>query len=207
MDFQYSSSCYTLQTMDGIILIGPICAGKSTLAALLEKGLHLPRIEVDELRWQYFNDIGYSENEARRIFQSQGNLGVLRYSKPFEAQMVEKVLAEHPKKIIDMGAGHSVYDRPEDFERVSKALSPYKHVILVLPSPDAGRSIAVLNKRFAKLLRSENIESTPEMMQLNEDFVRNPSNAKLAKRTIYTEGKSPQECCAEIIDWIERSGN
>lgn len=191
--------------MHGIVLIGPICAGKSTIAVLLAEKLQMPRVEMDELRWHYFKAAGYSDDEARRIFQSEGNLGVLRYSKPFEAQMVEKLVADYPEHIIDMGAGHSVYDNPEDFERVRMALAPFDSVILVLPSPDEEKSIAVLNDRFTKLLRSESIEPSAEMMKLNEDFVRNPSNAKLAKLAIYTEGRSPEDSCAQIIDWIEKS--
>jgi adenylylsulfate kinase-like enzyme len=33
-----------------IVFIGPMCAGKSTIASLLAEKLELPRLEMDELR-------------------------------------------------------------------------------------------------------------------------------------------------------------
>lgn len=186
-----------------IILLGPMCAGKSTLAALLAEKLRMPRVEMDELRWEYFKDTNYSKDEARRIFHAEGNIGVLRYSKPFEAQMVEKVLQDHPNHVIDFGAGHSVFENKDDFARVQTALAAFEHVILVLPSPEADESIEVLNQRLAALLEREGVKDTDEILALNEHFVRYPANAELAKKIIYTEGKTPQQCCDEIVEWVE----
>src|SRR5260221_11704513 len=105
-----------------IILIGPICAGKSTVAKLLAEALHLPHYSVDDDRWTYYKEIGYDEAEASRIAKSeQGMLGLLRYWKPFEAHAVERVLADHSDSVIDFGAGHSVYEDPSLFARVQRA--------------------------------------------------------------------------------------
>lgn len=188
--------------MSGIILLGPMCAGKSTIAALLAERLQMQRVEMDELRWEYFKDTDYSDDEARRIFHAEGNIGVLRYSKPFEAQMVEKVLQDYPEHVIDFGAGHSVYENKDDFARVEAALAPFRNAILVLPSADADESIRVLNERLSALLAREGIKDTAEILELNEHFVRHPSNGQLAKKTIYTEGKTAEESAREIVDWI-----
>jgi shikimate kinase len=191
----------------GIILIGPICVGKSTLAALLAARLALPRIEVDELRWHYFEQTAYSKDEARRIHAAEGNLGVLRYSKPFEAQMVAAILRDHPDAVIDFGAGHSVYDDPADFARVQAALAPFERVVLVLPCADPDEAIAILNARFRALLEREGVEPSDEYMQMNADFVRSPCNAQLAKLTVYTEGKTAEQTCAEIITALSLRGH
>jgi shikimate kinase len=185
----------------GIVLIGPICAGKSTLAALLAEKLAMPRIEVDELRWKYFEQTGYSKEEAKRIHQAEGNLGVLRYSKPFEAQMVAAILRDHPRAVIDFGAGHSVYDDSADFERVQAALQPFI-VVLVLPCPDPDEAISILNARFKTLLEREGVPPQEEYLQLNAGFVRHPSNARLANHTHYTLAKSAQQSCDEILAWM-----
>jgi shikimate kinase len=190
--------------LSGVILLGPMCAGKSTIAALLAEKLKMPRVEMDELRWKYFEHTGYSKDEAKRIFHAEGNIGVLRYSKPFEAQMVEMVLRDYPEHVIDFGAGHSVYEDENDFARVQAALAPFDNVILVLPSADEEESIRVLNERLAALLAREGIKETVEILELNAQFVRNPGNAKLAKKTIYTEDKTPEQSCAEIVEWCER---
>lgn len=190
--------------MNGVILLGPMCAGKSTIAALLAEKLRRPRVEMDELRWGYFAKTGYSKDEARRIFHAEGNIGVLRYSKPFEAQMVEMVLRDYSEHVIDFGAGHSVYEDEKDFARVEAALAPFRSVILVLPSADADESIRVLNERLTALLAREGVTETAEILELNADFVRDPANAKLAKKIIYTEGKTAKEAGEEIVEWCER---
>lgn len=38
----------------------------------------------------------------------------------------------------------------------------------------------------------------------NEQFVRHPSNGRLAKQVIYTKGKTPEEICEELVDYVGR---
>ena len=174
-----------------IILIGPIGAGKSTIGKLLAEKLNVPQVETDELRFDYYKEIGYDEEVARSKWEAEGFWGVYRYWKPFEAHAVERLLAEHKDCVIDFGAGHSVYEDEALFERVRNALSGYTNVILLLPSPDPEESIAILNERE---------ESLREMKpNINEHFVRHRSNYDLAKHTVYTKGKTPEETCEEIL--------
>jgi cytidylate kinase len=44
-----------------IILIGPVMAGKSTLARLIAEQLELPSYSLDHLRWRYMKEIGYDQ--------------------------------------------------------------------------------------------------------------------------------------------------
>jgi shikimate kinase len=182
-----------------IILIGPISAGKSTIAKLLAEKLKLPNYSVDDERWKYYDEIGYDKAEGKRIAQEAGMLGLINYWKPFEAYAVERSLADHPNSVIDFGAGHSYYEDPDLFARVQRALAPFPNVILLLPSADLDESVAILNARFAALLESEGQPVDPQLLTLNEQFVRRPSNHQLAKLTIYTKDKTPAETCAEII--------
>ena len=177
-----------------IILIGPIAAGKSTIGELLAKELSLPQVSMDNLRFDYYKEIGYDEALAKSIRESEGMWGLLRYWKPFEAHAVERLLADHQNCIIDFGAGHSVYEDNGLFTRVQKALAPYKNIFLLLPSPDPDESIAILSVRD-EFLR----ETKPD---INEHFVRHRSNYELATHIVYNEGKTPQETCEEIIRLI-----
>jgi hypothetical protein len=190
--------------MDGdftIILIGPICAGKSTVGNLLAEKLGIPQYALDDNRWDYYKEAGYDEATARSIVNSdEGMLGFLRYCKPFEAYAVERVLAEHRGCVIDFGAGHSVYEDAALFARVESALAPFPYVILLLPSPDLDESVAILNERFAALLEREVGEVDPALLTLNAHFTKHPSNTRLAKLTVYTEGKTPEETCDEILE-------
>lgn len=190
-----------------IILIGPMSAGKSTLAGLLAEKLGLPRYEVDEDRWTYYKEIGYDEAAAAQIARSdQGMVGLLRYWKPFEAHAVERVLADHSGCVIDFGAGHTVYEDETLFARVQRALAPYPNVILLLPSPDLDESVKVLNARFSELLTREIGSVDPALLDVNAHFVKHPSNARLAKRVIYTQHKTPDETCAEILQTLGPTG-
>jgi shikimate kinase len=189
-----------------VILIGPMSAGKSTIAQILAKRLKVPRIELDNVRQKFYKEIGYDEKYASEIVGKEGMMGLLRYWKPFEVHAVERALEEYDRCVLDFGADHSVYDDPELFSRVKKALEPYKHVILILPSPDLDRSVEIVNQRFSELLIHEVGKIDPELLELNERFVRHPSNKVLAKKIVYTEGKSPKDTCQEILNWIAEDG-
>jgi len=187
-----------------IILIGPMMAGKSTIGRLLSERLGLEQRVLDDLRWDYFNEIGYDEAETRRIVEKEGMTGLLAYWKPFEVHAVERVLAEHSNCVIDFGAGYTVQEDETLFGCVEKALAPYEHVILLRPSPDDEVSVRVLNERMARLLREEGQpeELIPEILAANETFVMHPANGRLAKQVVYTEGKTPEETCEEIMGLI-----
>jgi hypothetical protein len=175
-------------------------AGKSVIAEMLAAQVHMPHFSLDEERWKYYSEIGYDEAEASRIAKStEGMIALLRYWKPFEAYSVERILADHHGSVIDFGAGHSFYEDQALFARVQQALAPYPNTILLLPSPDLDESVRVLNARFTQLLADEVGEVDPRLLELNEQFVRHPSNFALAKMVVYTNGKTPEQTCDEVI--------
>jgi shikimate kinase len=186
------SACQEVELLfTDIILIGPIGAGKSTQGKLLSEKLGLPQCSMDTVRWDYYKEIGYSEETARQLGEQEGFAGVYRYWKPFEAHAVERLLAEHHNCVIDFGAGHSVYEDDALFSRVQQVLAPYKNVVLLLPSPDLDESIRLLHTRtYAPL---------PEEFDLHAHFVKHHSNHDLAKIVVYTEGKTPEQTRDEIL--------
>jgi shikimate kinase len=180
---------------DVIIIIGPIRAGKSTLARLLAEKLQIPHCPMDMLRWDYYKEIGYDEELAKQINEKEEFLGLYRYWKPFEAHAVERILTENSNCVIDFGGGHSVYEDDELFARIQRILAPYENIVLVLPSPDLDESVRVLDERNGSVVSKG--------FDFNEHFVKHHSNHDLAKIVVYTEGKSPEETCDEIIRLIK----
>ena len=51
-------------TRSDIILIGPIGTGKSTLGRLLAAKLGLPQVSMDDVRWDYYREIGYGKHRV-----------------------------------------------------------------------------------------------------------------------------------------------
>jgi shikimate kinase len=177
-----------------VILIGPIGVGKSTLGKLVAASLGLPRISQDDIRFRYYQEIGYDEAVARQRYATDGFWGLYRYWKPFEAHAVERVLAEHANCVVDFGAGHSVYEDETLLARVKHVLAPYPNVILVLPSADLATSLDVLRDRQPSLR-----EIAPD---INEHFLTHRSNFELATFVVYTADRTPEDTCAEILQRI-----
>lgn len=179
-----------------IILIGPIGAGKSTIGELLAEQLDLPQCSMDDLRWEYYQEIGYNQELADAKRKTEGFWGVSQYWKPFEAYAVKKLLVNHKDCVIDFGAGHSVYEDPKLFESVRQVMAPYPNVILLLPSPDLEVSLSILTER--------NGDPSEGQRLVNEHLLRHPSNSKLAKFTVYTKSQTPAETCQAILRLVSR---
>jgi shikimate kinase len=179
-----------------IILIGPIGAGKSTQGKLLAERLGIPRRGMDELRFGYYQEIGYDEARARQIEETEGFLGLYRYWKPFEAYAVERLLAEHHDCVFDFGGGHSVYEDDALFDRVARLLAPFENIVLLLPSPDLDESVRILRERG---------ECVSHGFDFHEHFVKHHSNHDLAKIVVYTGGKTPEETCDEILSRVREN--
>jgi shikimate kinase len=181
-----------------IILIGPIGVGKSTIAELLSIRTGLPRRSMDELRWKYYEEIGYDRDLAREKRSAEGFWGLYRYWKPFEAHAVKRILEDNSECIFDFGGGHSVFEDDALFARIYDLLLPYSHVVLLMPSPDREESIRILHAH-------SNYDSQGQR-EVNEHFIRHHSNYDLAKHIVYTKDKDPDQICEEIYQWATVTG-
>ncbi|MEO1375623.1 MAG: shikimate kinase [Cyanobacteria bacterium J06635_10] len=176
-----------------IILIGPEGTGKSTIGKLLSKKLNLPQVSMDEIRWEYYKEIGWDADTQKQIRDRLGFAGVYRYWKRFELYGIERLLSEHSNCVIDFGAGHSVYENDADFVRASELLSTYKNIVLLLPSPDLDESVEILKQRNRVTING---------MEINRFFMTHPSNQLLAKQVFYTKGKTAEEVKEEIFKYF-----
>lgn len=173
-----------------VFLIGPMGAGKSTLGKLLAEQLGRPQVSLDEIRWDYYKEIGYDKAVQREISEREGFAGIYRYWKRFEVYAVERAIQDHHGCVMDFGAGHSVQENAADFARIRTVLAPYPNVVLLLPSPDLDEAITLLRAQTPF-----KIDGVPFTRYL----VTHPAFRTLATQVVYTEGKTPEEICAEIV--------
>ena len=150
---------------------------------------------MDEFRWNYYAEIGYDKGIAKQKHEKEGFWGLYRYWKPFEAYAVERLLSVHSRCVIDLGAGHWVYEDDELLRRVLQVLAPFPNVVLLLPSPNLEESLQILNDRTGYVPDGQ--------PNINEHFVRHHSNYKLAKFTAYGKGRTPEEICDEIVRRVQ----
>jgi shikimate kinase len=181
-----------------IILIGPRGSGKTTIAEMLYLRTFLPHCSMDLLRWNYYEEIGYDRGLAREKISEGGFWALYRYWKPFEAYAVKRLFEDYRECVFDLGGSHSVYEDPALFEQVRAVLAPYPHVVLLLPSPDQDESIRTLDAR--------NTYDSEDQREVNEHLVRHRSNYELAKHIVYTNGRTPEETCDEVLTWVRNNG-
>lgn len=176
-----------------IVLIGTIGVGKSTVAALLSQRLHKQLIPLDMIRWYFYLKNGYDFGKERELRANPDFMNNLyKYWKPFEADLVEKSLAEFTDCIFDFGAGHSVYEDRILFEKVEKVLEPFANVVLLVPSHDVDESVRILKERHGEHLDEF----------ITRHFLTQESNMKLAKIVIPTGTLSPSEICSIILEKV-----
>ena len=152
--------------------------------------LALPEVGIDSKRWDYYAEIGHDSEYAATLRRQGRYRELFDYWRPFELHALERLLSDHSRCVFHLGAGHSVYDG-EHFERAQRALRPFSNVVLLLPSSDPAKSIRVLRERRP--------DASDGDLDFVEFFVTHPSNRKLARKTIYTEGHTPEETSEQVM--------
>jgi hypothetical protein len=160
----------------------------------------MPQVSLDQVRFTYYAEIFYDAEKAARL-RREDYEGLLRYWEPFDAHAVVRALEDHPGSIFDFGAIHSVYDDPTLFQQVADALAPYPNVLQILPSAEPEESVRLLHERGRQ--GQELDQATLEMWErIIRRFVTHSANDRLAKKTIYTAGQTPQEAAEAILNAI-----
>lgn len=180
---------------EAIILIGPMKAGKTTVAKLLAERLNRPFISLDRLERKYTAAVGFDEETAAMIQSREGDWAWCSYRRQFFADAVVRFLTEHLIGVLELGGGHPIAPDDEQQTRIAQALAPFPHVILLLPMPDRAEALQILRER-----------QKPEHVvegDWNEEFLRDDTFVRLAKHVVYTVDKSPVEICDEIIAQLE----
>ena len=184
--------------MRQVVLIGPVCAGKSTLLPLISARLGRPSVDLDDVAEAYYEAVGRSRDALNVIGAERGDLGAYVWWQGGHPHAVRRVLEDHPDAVIALGAGHTTYSDTQLFEEVRSLLAPCA-TVLVLPSRDDQESVRVLRQRAIERNGGDWIMDGVDILQ---QWVSGEQNRLLASVTVFTEGRSPEELAEAIVGAI-----
>lgn len=182
-----------------IIFIGPVGAGKSTQGQLVAKALNRQSISLDDVANDYYEANGFGPSQFHEARKEKGYLAAYRMWWPSLAYAARQVLKDYTNCVIDFGAGHSHYEDAFLFNEVKDALAGYQHIILLLPSADLDVSVTLLKQRC---IESRSRDWIHDGYDFIEHWVKDDCNHDLATATIFTDGKTPEQTCEEILGVI-----
>ncbi|NKY10360.1 shikimate kinase [Cellulomonas hominis] len=186
----------TASTGGPVVLVGPAAAGKSTAGALAAAALGAPFVDLDAVGGAYYREVGWSVDRLVVRARAAGRIAAEREWEPARAHAVERVVADHPRAVIALGAGHASYTQPDLRARVQRALAPAADVVLLLPSPDRDGSLAVLRERA---LRTKGTGWVVDGHDLLAEWLDDEGLRALARRTVHTDGRTPEETARAVL--------
>jgi len=177
--------------MKPIIFIGPIGAGKSTIAKMVAEELSIPSFSLDKDE-HLAASVGYDIVRYKRMWKENGLLDAYEYRRSFYDRLVPLFLASHDHGVLDLGGGHPIAPDQAKQEVIRTAFAPYENIFLLMPTPDPNESIKILCKR------NQLADDEPD---LNTLYFKNGNRVfwEIAKFPVYTEGKTPKQTHAEVM--------
>ncbi len=106
-----------------IVLIGPACAGKSTVGDLLGEALSTAHVDADHVAERYYLEAGWSVERFRSVELRSGLLEAYRDGEQAMVFALEQVLGNHRGCVFSLGAAHTHSSR----RRSSSAPARYWH--------------------------------------------------------------------------------
>lgn len=177
-------------TTRSIIFIGPYRVGKTTIAKMLSKEIGLPYYSLDEEFWDLLN--GMEGVEQAKIDELSTLSLIDPQREEFNAFAVTAFLGKYKNGIFDFGSIHSVYTNERHFFKVREAIRAHHFVVLVLPTESTDESLRYLIERSWKT------RGTKEEA-LHKHCLSEISSYQLATITIYTNGRTPEQTCEELL--------
>ena len=194
-----------IELRNEIILVGPMGVGKTTLALHLSEKLGILNYPIDRLKWYYRFKNGYNLAKGTRILKESGFQELAKYFNDyFGNDELFQILDEFRGGIFDFGASHSHYENYDDLLEAKRILAPFPNIIQLLPSDDFITNCNILDERIVK--RYEDVEWKREVInsyiEQNRIYLLSNSYSSLAKKTVYTNGKTIEQVGEEILNKV-----
>jgi shikimate kinase len=181
--------------MEPIIFIGPIGAGKSTISKMVAQKLSLPSFSLDG-EAHLAASVGFDAGHYVQLQNEKGPLVAYEYRRSFYDRVVPLFLASHDRGVLDLGGGHPIVPDPKKQETIKKAFAPFAYVFLLMPTPNPEESLRILR------CRNKIADGQPDFNAL---YFQGGNRAfwEIAKHVLYTEGKTPENTCDEVLRLLD----
>lgn len=191
---------------DQIILIGPLAVGKSTIALALSEMLNIKNFPVDRLKWYYRLKNGYDLAHGTKILTESGFLSLIEYANNyFGLEEIIEIFSSF-EGIIDLGAT-DIYSQDKHIQvKLIEFFTKFTNIILILPSSSVKESNTILSERLFERLKDNKLKFPvlESYISANEIMIESGIYQRVSKKIVYTNNRSVQEVCTEIINWIHR---
>ncbi len=179
-----------------LVLIGPVCVGKSIAGRLAAERLGREFLEADDQAQQVYERGGWTGARFADLNSRHGAEAAYADFEVFVADTAVTVLAGRPAAVVAMGAGHTHYRTEQQGRRVRQALADARaRVCLLLPHEDPDSCVRLLRGRA---LRDRNDDFVRGDRDLLSEWVRSSQNRELAHTTIITRGQTPRQTAAHL---------
>ena len=105
------------------------------------------------------------------------------------------MLSDHPKAVIDFGAGIGPFENTQYLKRNQTLFESIPNIFLLVPSRDTAESLRILRERDAN-------PPADLKFDINEHFLQHSGYQLLAKHIVYTQGTTPEQSFAEVISLL-----
>lgn len=146
---------------ESVAIIGPICAGKTTLCDALGEILSLKVLHLDIIKTKYLDKKFFSRQSAV-ILNKYGLKKFFLAQASAEAKFLKHFIQQPAQQgIYDFGAGMLWALKDDDLSNIMNA---FDEVFLILPSLHKDRCLKIIYKRL-----KERLFSDPEIMKYTFD--------------------------------------
>jgi shikimate kinase len=181
---------------DTVVLIGPVCTGKSTLLPLVAARLGRHHVDLDAIAEPYYEEVARGRAAFLARIEATSRAEAHEWWQEGHPHAVRRVLADHAGSVIAFGAGHTSYRNATRMAEVRDALeSTNAFVVLVLPCEDGDRAVEILRARSMASRGRDWIERGTDFIAR---WVDDPAQRALPTITVFTDGRTPEETADEI---------
>ncbi len=182
-------------------MIGPMAAGKTTLARAVSAALDLPYAPLD---WIGFAPMVRHGLDVRAYEAASDWAARDAIRRPHCLAAAEAALRDFPDFVLDFGAGHAHADDPTDMARLEALLAPMPHVVWVRPHEDPDEGVRIVTARDQARFAAQGHAWDASREPALRAFVHSPCFPRLATMSVVTGGRDIDACVDEVVAAVSR---